>query len=311
MAKLNEVWRKRITAGSHGAGRILLVILVVTSSISGLSTVKRWVFPPAPLPVADIARTVVNQTDLVKAFAIDCVSTYLTAATAHGTDLSRCFPNAGQLSIPATPALIVSEPVAHAFRVGPSLGGDYVTYGVLVGVTEQVYATAVPERNYYQISVGVYGGDAVRAVDNLARIDGPPAGTEVALRYPVTIAENHPIAGMLGGFTSAFLTPSPGLDLERFITTDSQLTKVNHPYTVAYVTAVQAIRQPPDNPADNTTLSVRVGVSVRSAEYVQYDLSYPLTLRASGGNWFVAGIDAVPALAESIPDPPENTVAPQ
>jgi hypothetical protein len=310
MVKLNQVWRKRITTGSHGAGRMLLVILVVTSSISGLSTVKHWLFPPAPLPVAAIARDVVNQTDLVKAFAIDCVSTYLTAATAHGTDLSRCFPNADQLSMPATPALIVSEPMAHAFRVGPRRG-DYLTYGVLVGVTEQVYATAVPQRNYYQISVGVYGGDAVRAVDNLARIDGPPAGTEVALRYPVTIADNHPIAGMLGGFMSAFLTASPGLDLERFITTDSQLTKVSHPYLVAYVGAVQAISQPPDNPVDNTTLSVRVGVSVRSAEYVQYDLSYPLTLRASGGNWFVAGIDAVPALAESIPDPPENSAAPQ
>lgn len=310
MVKLNEVWSKRITAGSRGAGRILLVILVVTSSISGLSTLKQWMFPPAALPVADIARTVVNQTDLVKAFAIDCVNTYLTAATAHGTDLSRCFPDAGQLSIPATPALIVSEPMAHAFRVGPSLG-DYVTYGVLVGVTEQVYATAVPERNYYQISVGVYGGDAVRAVDNLARVDGPPAGTEVALRYPVTIAENHPIAGMLGGFMSAFLTASLGLDLERFITTDSQLTKISHPYTSVMAIAVQSISQPPDNPVDNTTLSVRVGVSVRSAEYIQYDLSYPLTLRASGGSWFVAGIDAVPALAEAMPEPPDNTVAPQ
>ena len=49
---------------------------------------------------------------------------------------------------------------------------------------------------------------------------------------------------------------------------------------------------------------MRVTVSARSAEYTPYDLSYPLIVRASGGNWFVAAIQAVPELADSAPEPP-------
>jgi hypothetical protein len=70
------------------------------------------------------------------------------------------------------------------------------------------------------------------------------------------------------------------------------------------VTSVRAIASPPDNPAENSTLAVRVTVSARSAEYTPYDLSYPLIVRSSGGNWFVSAIQAVPELADSDPEPP-------
>jgi hypothetical protein len=308
MPALNNVWRGRLTAGTRGAGRIILAVLVVTSSISGMGTLKRWVFPDAPLPVvaADIARVTINQTDLVKAFAIDCVTSYLTAASAQGTDLSRCFPDASRLAVPATPALILTAPTAYAQRTGPDRE-QLSTYGVLVGVTEQPYPTAIPERNYYQIPLGVYGGDAVRALDNLSRVDEPPAGADVELGYPITIPNNNPVAIMLAGFIGTYLTKSPGLD--RFVTTDSRLKPVKHPYASATVTGVQAIANPPDAPAENFTLSVRVTVSARSAEYTPYDLSYPLTVRASAGNWFVAAIDPVPALAESTPEPPNSSAA--
>jgi hypothetical protein len=301
MPTLSNVWRARLHAGTRGTGQIILAVLVVTSCISGAASLKRFLFPAPPPP---ISFATINRTDLVKAFAVDCVTTYLTAASAQGTDLSRCFPNASRLTVPSTPALIVTAPTAYAQRTGPDRD-NLSTYGVLVGITEQPYPTAVPERNYYQISVGVYGQDAVRALDNLARIDEPPAGADVELGYPVHIPANHPVATMLSGFISTYLTSSPGLD--RFVTIDSRLKPVKHPYANATVTALQAITNPPDAPVDNYTLSVRVAVSARSAEYAPYDLSYPLTVRASSGNWFVAGIQAVPALADTAPDPPTPT----
>ncbi|GAB5901207.1 conjugal transfer protein [Mycolicibacterium mageritense] len=317
MVKLSNVWKGRLRAGTRGAGRIILGILVLTSSISGIGTLKGWVFPQSAPPIAEIAKKTINAVDLVKGFAIDCVTTYLTASSAQGTNLSRCFPNAAQLTVPSTPSLIVSYPMAYVSRSGPGMG-DLNTYGVLVGVTEQSYPSAVPVRAYYQIPVSVYDGVAVRALDNLAAVDEPPPGVDVELGYPVTVPAQHPITMMLAGFASTFLTNNPCLagtgedtsaecqpagTLDRYVTTDSGLTPIKVPYARATVTGVTAISDPPDNPADNSVLPVRVTVSATAPNYTPHDLSYPLKLRASGGNWFVAGIDPVPALADSDPQP--------
>jgi len=52
MPTLSNVWRGRINTGTLGAGRIILAVLVATSSISGANTIKHWIFPDPPLPVA-------------------------------------------------------------------------------------------------------------------------------------------------------------------------------------------------------------------------------------------------------------------
>jgi hypothetical protein len=323
MPKLSNVWKGRLRAGSRGAGRIVLGVLVVTSSISGMGTIKEIVFPQPPPPIAEITEKTINAADLVKGFAIDCVTTYLTASSAQATDLSRCFPNAAKFTLPATPSLIVSHPAAYSRR-GGSVMGELRTYGVLVGVTQQSYPSANPVRAYYQIPVGVYGADAVRALDNLASVDEPPLGVDVELGYPVTVAANHRITSMLAGFVSTFLTNNPCMagtgddtqtrcqlagTLDRYVTTDSGLTPIKVPYARATVTSVSAITNPPDDPADNFVLPVRVTVSATAPNYTPYELSYPLKLRATGGNWYVAGIDAVPALADTQPQPAATSSA--
>ena len=299
MPVLTNTWKRRVNAGGRGAGRIILSALVVSAAINGIGMLWRVVFPSDAPPIAGIARTTINQSDLAKAFAIDCVTTYLTASSAQGTDLSRCFPDTTKMPIPTTPALIVSAPVAYATIQG-SARQDFTTYGVIVGITEQTYPTSTPRRAYYQIPISVYANAGPRALDNLARVDGPPPGADVALDYPVTISAGNPLSTMLSGFITSYLTKTPGL--ERFVTTDSGLRPLSA-YASATLTAAQAASSPPDNPADNTELAVRVTVSARSAEYTPYDLSYPLTLRASGGSWFVAAIDPVPLLADTTPAP--------
>jgi hypothetical protein len=300
MPAITNTWKRRLASGSRGGGRIILIVLVLSASLNGIVLVWHAIFPPAPPPIAATARTVVNQYDLVQSFAIDCVTTWLTASTTQAANLGRCFPDTATLSLPTTPALIVTAPVATATAVGSSLA-DVATYGVIVALTQQPYPTAAPERAYYQIPVSVYGQAGLRALDKPARIDAPPPGADIELGYPVTITANTALAAMLNGFITCYLTGAPGL--ERFITTDSSLTALSA-YAAATVTAVQAATNPPDNPADNTELSVRVSVSARTAEYTPYALSYPLTLRASSGTWSVVAVTKVPALAaDATPTP--------
>lgn len=299
MPTLTNTWRRRLTGGARSAGRIILAVLVASAAINGIALVWRAIFPPSPPPIAAIAHQAGNQTDLAKAFAIDCVTTYLTASTTQSADLSRCFPHPEKLSVPTTPALIVSFPTAYATRPAHPRD-DVTTYAVLVGVTEQSYPTASPTRAYYQIAVGVYHNAGPRALDNLARVDPPPPGADVELGYPVTITANTPLFTMLSGFVGSLLTTSGAL--ERFTTTDSGITPVRC-YAKAVVTTAQAATNPTDNPADNTELPVHITVSARRPDYTQIDLSYSLTLRSVGGSWFVAQIDAIPVLADTTPTP--------
>lgn len=304
MPMLTNTWKRRLTTSSRGVGRIAVTLLVVSATINGVAVVWRAVFPPAPPPIASIASQVINQVDLAKAFAIDCVTTYLTASTTQGTDLGRCFPHPDTLSVPTTPALLVSSPTAYASRPH-YLSGDVTTYAVVVAVTELAYPTARPTRAYYQIPVSVYRNTGPRALDNLSRVDPPPPGTDPKLGYPVTITAGTPLFTMLSGFITCYLTKAPGL--ERFITTRSGLSPLAG-YANATITAAQAVTNPPDNPADNTELPVHIDVAVRRPDYTQITLSYPLTLQSAGGTWFVAQIDALPVLADTTATPVPTTI---
>jgi Conjugative transposon protein TcpC len=295
MPALTETWKRRLNAGTRTTGRVILTLMVASAALNGLALIWHAVFPQSPPPVAKTARTVLNQTDLVKAFAVDCVTSWLTAASTQQPDLSRCFPATATITVPTTPALIVTAPQAQATAEGPSRH-DLTTYGVVVAVTEQPYPTATKTRAYYQLSVSVYGKDAPRALTTPARIDPPPLGADVDLGYPQTIPATSPVATMLSGFITCYLTGAPGLD--RFITTDSGLTGL-HAYRAATVTTIQAATNPPDSPADNSEIHLLVTVSARSVGYTPYHLSYPLTVRANAGSWSVAAIDPVPQLADT------------
>lgn len=303
MPVLTNTWKRRLSCAARGAGRITLAALVASAAINGIAVVWRAAFPPSPPPIAAIAGQVNHQADLAKGFAIDCVTTYLTASTTQAVDLGRCFPHPDKLSMPTTPALIVASPTAYTSR--PTHPRDDVaTYGVMVGITEQPYPTAPPTRAYYQIPVSIYSNAGPRALDNLSRVDPPPPGADLELGYPVTITANTPLLTMLSGFITCYLTKAPGL--ERFITTDSGLRAIAG-YANAAITSAQAATNPPDSPADNTELPVHVDVSARRPDYTQIDLSYPLTLRSVGGSWFVAQIDAIPVLADTAPTPVQST----
>lgn len=308
MSPITNTWRKRLSTGGLLTRRTALALLIGSSSINGLHIAWKAVFPDPPLPVAAIAHTVDSQADLAKAFAIDCVTRYLTSSAVDTQNLGQCFPRPEKFTLPTTPAVIVSNAGAYANPWGPSLP-HVTTYAVVVGVTEQAYATAPRVRNYFQLSVVVYDHAAPMALDNLTPIGAPPTGVKIELNYPVSIPSNAPLFTMLSGFASCYLTNSAGL--ERFVTTDSGLQAL-HRYAAATLTTVTAASNPVDNPPDNTELQVRLEVSTHDEQYTPGDWSIAVTLRASGGAWFVSGIDPVPEMStHSTASPAAPTAAAQ
>jgi hypothetical protein len=298
--QLTNTWRRRLTTTGLGSAKVVVAILVICSVISGASTVWRWAFPADATPVAVTVRSVGNQTALVESYAIDCVTVLLTASTSRAAEVARCFPDSTDMALPTTSPLIVSAQAASATLVGQT-APDVETYGVIVSVTEQSYTNAPQVRSYYQLPVSVYAGSAPRAMAKPARRDPPPPGVDVSLDYPVTITNDAALAAVISGFFTCYLTDANGI--ERFVTVDSGLGPLRA-YSAATVSSIRAQAQVPEAPAEGAQLRVWVTVSARAADYTATPLEYPLTLRATGGAWSVAGIDAVPAIDPDAPPAP-------
>lgn len=303
--KITNTWKRRITAGTGHARRGGFVALVLFSSISGIAEVKRLVFPAPPPPIVSVSQSVINESDRVKTFAADCVESLLSGTITAGTDLSRCYPD-GRKYTPASGAKIVSDAKPKAIKYGPTTD-EVSLYSVKVLVSEQLYPGAPKTPATYQIPVSVYQHTGLQAIDKIARLDPDPPGAYIPLGYPVTIearkqdsSELTPLFTSLAGFATAYLTNAGGLD--RYTTANSGIAPLGA-YTEATVTAAQAETTPPDTPADNAELAVHIDVTARRSDYSQETLSYPLTLRAGGGSWFVAQIDAMPAVSDLTPTP--------
>lgn len=297
---VTNTWRRRLNTTGQGSAKVIVMVLVVCSVISGASTLWRWIFPSDGTPVAVTARSVSNETALVESYAIDCVTVLLTASTTRADEVARCFPNSTDMSLPTTSPLIITAQAASATFVGQT-AANVATYGVIVAVTEQSYTNAPPVRSYYQLPVSVYDGAAPRAMAKPARRDPPPPGVDVELGYPVTITNDATLAAVIGGFVTCYLTDAAGI--ERFVTVDSGLGPLRA-YSTATVTSIRAQRAVHQAPAEGAELRVWVAVSARAADYTTTPLEYPLTLRATGGAWSVAGIDTVPAIDTDAPPVP-------
>lgn len=312
---MNIVWKKRLSVGATIGKRVGFVALVAFSSISGIDAAKRYIWPPEEPPIVPTTQTVINESDRVKGFAIGCVESLLSASIIPGVEIASCYPDGIKYTPAGSGSQTVTGGKAVATKFGPT-SGDISVYGVQVVVDEQSYAGAPKTTAKYQITVSVYQHDGLQAIDKIGAIPLGPPGAYLPLGYPVDVPRNQPnsteltpLFSSLQGFATAFLTNAGGLD--RYTTPESGITALGS-YVLATVTAATADTTPADNPPDNAELGVHIDVSARRANYSQEALSYPLTLRASGGSWFVARIDAIPALGElkPIPAPAPTSQAP-
>ena len=301
---ISNTWKARLRVAASAGRHLGFAALVITSSISGIGQAWRFFFPPPPPPIAALSRAEINETDRVKTFAAHCVEALLSVNT--DSDITRCYPDGHKYTLPTTATMTVSNAKPQATKFGPATATIRI-YAVKVDVDEQPYPGAAKTPAKYQLPVAVYQNAGMQAIDKIARLQPDPPGAYLPLGYSVTIDKNPPnsteltpLFALLTGFANAYLTPAGGLN--RFTTADSGITAVGG-YAAATVTAAQAADTPPQNPADNTELAVHIDIAARRPDYTQVALAYPLTLRAIGGSWFVARIDAIPVLADATPTP--------
>ncbi|SHW37111.1 hypothetical protein [Mycobacteroides abscessus] len=315
--KISNTNKNRIRIARTLIQRLGFVALVIFSAISGIGWTWRYFFPPAPLPLVPTAREVVNSSDPVKAFAEGCVESLLSGIATAGTDIVRCYPDGRRYTPANGGSLLISNVKAQRTKWGPM--NDAVTVvAVKVGVDQQIYPGAPKVKANYQIPISIYQGTGMQAIDKISAVPDDPPGAYLPLGYPVniprTVQSDNPNADpntlspmwqLLTGFAAAYLTPAGGLD--RFIIRGAPITALARytamPGYLPTVTAVQAETMPSDSPADGTTLAVHIDVSARRPDYSIENLSYPLTLQASGGSWFIAQIDALPVLQDLTPTP--------
>lgn len=304
--KLNRTWNSRLSTSRSTAATVGRYTMVVLAAIGGLSVVWQFLFGH-PTDVVTPARSVVNKSAVVSAFAQDYVTTWLTATSTNSAALTQFVSvNTNDLKLPSTPAVVISAPtvVAVTFEGAAARDAEGQMFSVVVGVNERPYESASPTRALYRVPV-VWSKFGPRAASLPARVEGPGPGADLPMAYPATLAASDPAFAVVSGFITAYLTDEGGVD--RYATSDSMLVGLGGVYQqltdakgnrIPLVTDVTATAAPPAIPADGQTVQVLAQVTAVTSQYAQVHLVYPLTLRGVGGHWSVAAIDRVPVMSQ-------------
>lgn len=304
---LNKTWNSRLSTSGATATKVGRYALIVLAALGGLHVVWQFMFGQ-PADVVTPARSVVNKSAVVSAFAQDYVTTWLTATAGNAAALTQFVSvNVNDLRLPSTPALVISAPtvVAVTFEGVAAKDGDGEVFSVVVGVNERPYESASPTRALYRVPV-LWCKLGPRAVTLPARVEGPGPGADLPMAYPATLAASDNAFQVVSGFISAYLAGDGNVD--RYVTADSRLVGLGKVYLeqtdtqghpIPLVTAVTATSAPAATPAEGQTVRVLAQVLAVTTQYAEVHLVYPLTLRGVGGHWSVAAIDGAPAMSPS------------
>ena len=298
---LSRTWMNRLARWRGHARTAGAVALCAAAMLGAAAAVKVFLAPDRP-DIAAIAQRVGNQADQVGAFAADFVVTWLTATTGERDALHRfiTLPDAA-LALPTTPAAVVTAPqVVSVIHTGAT--GEADVYAATVSVTERPYASAKSTRSFYRVPVAMWNF-APRALTLPARINGPGPGADFRIAYRQALGADSPVAALVRGFLSTYLTASTGLD--RYVLAGTGLAPVGG-YQSAIVTTVAADRPIPDGAPPGVQIHVLATVVAQTAQFATVTLVYPLTVENSGGTWMVAAIDLTPQIGDDDPNPLAN-----
>jgi hypothetical protein len=298
---MSRTWTGRITRWHSRLRSALVVVTVVGALLGAAAGCKVFLAPDRP-DIVGISQRVGNQADQVGAFTADFVVTWLTGTIAQRAALRRFVTVAdAQLSLPTTPAAVVSTPqVVSVIRASSDVGAGVDLYAVTVSITERAYASADPIRSFYRVPVAMWNYQP-RALAMPARINGPGAGADVALGYRDPLSTDSPVYAVVSGFVRAYLTTTGGLD--RYVLADAPLTAVGG-YQSAIVSTAATDRPIPTDAAPGTRVHVLVSVLAQTSQFATVTLSYPLSVENSGGTWMLAAIDLTPRLADDVEPTP-------
>lgn len=304
--KLNKTWNSRLSTSGSAATMVGRYALIVLAALGGAHVVWQFVFRN-PVDEVSPARSVVNKAAVVSAFAQDYVTTWLTVTASNSAALTQFVSvNARDLTLPSTPAVVISSPtvVAVTFEGVAAKDSACEVFSVVVGVNERAYESASPTRALYRVPV-LWSAFGPRAASLPDRVEGPGPGADLPVAYPVTLAASDPAFAVVSGFISAYLTAGGAVD--RYVTSDSRLVGLGGVYqhqtdaqgqAIPLVTGVAATATPAAIPAEGQTVRVLAQVRAVTSQYAPVHLVYPLTLRAVGGHWSVAAIDRAPVMSQ-------------
>lgn len=291
---LTNTWRRRLESTGGTVRRAALAVGIGSCTVVAASTIWGWL-TDEPIDVAGPARSAVNRTALIGSYAEGCVIRWLTATATHPQTLQDCWSLRDQMRLPATPAVIVSSPAVSAVTLVND-AGTRQQWSAVITVSERPFEAATPHTAYYRMPV-IYSNYGPRGTTLPARVNGPGAGADAALAYPVTVADTSPVFSTVAGFLTSYLTTGGGL--ERYVTADSGLLPAAD-YRSVRVTKLLANRGAPDHdvPTEGTTVHVLATADAVTNQFSPIQLNYPIVLKVTSGRWSVAGLDYAPLLAD-------------
>lgn len=317
---LTNTWHQRLNRGGAFLRRGTLITGLASCTVVAIATIWGWMFDD-PIDVAGPARTAVNRTALIGSYAQDCVTRWLTATASQQQSLHDCWTLRDPIRLPTTAPVVASSPAVSAVTLITDTGTTQ-QWSVVVSVSERPYPAAPARTAFYRLPV-VYTNYGVRASALPARVNGPGAGADTPLAYPVSLPigardqktaanlpTSNPVSDTVAGFLTSYLTGAGGL--ERYITPTSGLLPAAD-YRSARITKLTANHNTPDHdvPAEGTTVHVLASVEAITSGFAPLQLDYPITLTVTSGRWSVSALDYAPLLAEGaeltpvIPAPAE------
>jgi hypothetical protein len=307
--KLTKTWRRRIDITGGRLRWAARTVGFTACSVVALNIMWGWI-TNKPIDVASPARTAVNRTEMVGAFAVGCVERGLTATQAQQHSLGDCWTTRDPVRLPKTPAVIIGRPRVAAVTLQDDRG-FVQQWSVVVTVSERPYEIATPHDKCYRIPV-LYSNEGVHATLRPAVADCVGPGADIPLGYPIAVPPTSPAFVTVVGFVTSYLTPAGGLD--RFVTAKSGLLPAAS-YRFAKVAKLVANHPVPDHdvPAEGSTVRVIAAVDSIDSQDTQVpdkpdkqpDMrnayrheDYPLTLTVTAGRWSVSALDYAPLLAK-------------
>jgi len=309
---LTNTWRRRIGTTGRRLRRFFVTVGFTSCSVVAVATIWGWL-TDKPIDVAGPARTAVNRTEMVGAFALGCVERDLTATQSQQQSLGDCWTTHDSVRLPTTAAVVIGRPRVAAVTLQDDIGVAQ-QWSVVVTVSERPYESATPLDKCYRIPV-LYSRYGLRATLRPAVVDCLGPGADIPLGYPITLPATSPVFTTVAGFVVSYLTAAGGLD--RYVTPDSGLLPAadylfNPPSSdpkqpsepkhspAPKVVKLVANHNVPDKdvPANGTTVRVVATVDSIDKQYAPRHEDYPLTLTVASGRWSVSRLDYAPLLAK-------------
>ncbi|MBL1079747.1 conjugal transfer protein [Nocardia sp. 2] len=274
---------------------LLMITLAVLATLGGGHAILE-VFDTEPEPVIyEPPDITTGQAQLVGAFAQQFVLTYLSTPASQRDKLNDFLPQDQQLQLPAA-GLQVSDPlVMYSARTITTAELDI--WAVTVSVRTNRTTTANDSRVYYRVGVAAARG-RLRALALPAVVNPPGVGRDLEFAYTTECTGETPLAQVVSGFLTAFLTGSG--DIARYISIDASINVLTAP---PFHSAELARLRSTDSSCGNDSASAQVLATVTpksSGTDTAASLAFPLTVHRNGGQWQVVSIDPTPALANPL-----------